>query len=142
MFVDDEGRRGRVDARALVRPGANPAPSRAVLVIEDPFVITYPVRGGFSTETRFLLRETTGNSGATILNVLAGDGRGGGDNTGPGCWGKALRVPPGGMLDTFYTDEGSNWLSYCGLWGGTFVTVRFADDDGRIGTVTAQAIAK
>jgi hypothetical protein len=134
VFVDDEGRRGQVDARALVRPGENPAPSSAVLAIEDPFVL-----GG---TTRFLLRETTGNSGATILNVLTGDGRGGADSTGPGCWGKVLRVPPGGMLDTFYTQEGADWLSYCGVWGGMFVTVRFADDTGRIGTVSAQVIVK
>jgi hypothetical protein len=46
------------------------------------------------------------------------------------------------MLDTFYTQEGADWLSYCGVWGGMFVTVRFADDTGRIGTVSAQVIVK
>jgi hypothetical protein len=47
---------------------------------------------GFQYEPRFQLRETSGKSGATIQNLLVGDTKGGGDNTGPGCWGPALRV--------------------------------------------------
>jgi hypothetical protein len=122
-----------------------PAPTAAAsLVIQRTSVLVYPQQVGdaFGYEPRFQLTETSGNSGATIQNVFVGDSKGSGDNTGPGCWRDALRVPPGGTLDTFYTDEGLKWLGYCapGSGGRTqtpelLLVVSFTDDDGRTGTV-------
>jgi hypothetical protein len=77
-----------------------PPPANASLAIEElTFLRNDGPRLGY--DVRIQLRETSGKSGATITNVLVGDVRGGGDNTGPSCWGVALRIPPGGMLDTF-----------------------------------------
>jgi hypothetical protein len=120
--------------------------TKASLVIEKPSLLVYPRQQGdpFGYEGRFRLTETSGNSGATIQNVFLGNRNGGGDNTGPICWRDTLRVPPGGTLDTFYTDDGSKWLGYCGVWsGGSTQTptlqlaVTFTDDDGRTSTVEA-----
>jgi hypothetical protein len=129
-------------------PSPTPAPvaprTAAQLAIEDASVNVQPLPTGsaFGYDVRFALRETSGKSGATIQNVLVGDLKGGGDNTGPGCWRDSLRVPPGGTLDVFYTDAGQRSLGYCAPWtsGDTptpqvMVTVTFVDDDGRIGTV-------
>ena len=98
-------------------------------------------------EVRFLLRETSGVSGATVREVVV---PGGGDPSDPACWGRELRVPPGGTLDTFYTDDGVRWLGYCGPWGITAaqprdpitVIVRFYDDEGRLGSVEATVTRK
>ena len=60
------------------------------------------------------------------------------------CWRDALRVPPGGTLDTFYTKAGWDWLSYCAPTYDTSVNtttlnapvtlrVTFLDDEGRTG---------
>jgi hypothetical protein len=115
-------------------------------VIEQGSLRLRPLSSGpaFEYEPRFQLREISGKSGATIQNVFLGLVNGGGDNTGPGCWQDALRVPPGGTLDTFYTDEGYKWLGYCGVWStGSSETptlqliVTFTDDDGVTGTVEA-----
>ena len=120
--------------------------TKASLVIEKPSLLVYPQQQGdrFGYEGRFRLTETSGKSGATIQNVFLGNLDGGGDNTGPICWRDTLRVPPGGTLDTFYTDDGSKWLGYCGVWsGGSTQTptlrlaVTFTDDDGRTSTVQA-----
>ena len=54
---------------------------------------------------RFLLRETGGNSGATIRSIFLGDGEGGGEMRDGICT-DGLRVPAGGVLRRFYTDEG------------------------------------
>jgi hypothetical protein len=101
-------------------PPVPPAPQPAAsLAIEQTSLIVRPNPQGdafgepFPYEPRFQLRETSGKSGATIQGFLVD-----GDNTGPGCWRTVLRVPPGGILDTFYSDEGWNWLGYCGVWGG------------------------
>jgi len=91
---------------------------------------------------RFALAESGGKSGATIQNVeTAVEDR---FNTGPGCWGDALRVPPGGTLDTFDTDAGEQWLGYCSPNPASrteasrvSVVVTFTDDDGRRSTVQA-----
>ena len=103
-----------------------------------------PKGPAFEYEPRFQLRETGGKSGATIQNVFLGAVNGGGDNTGPVCWRDVLRVPPGGTLDTFYTDEGYKWLGYCGVWSnGSSETptlqliVTFTDDDGVTGRADA-----
>jgi hypothetical protein len=130
-------------------PAAVPLPTTAAsLVIERISVLVYPQQLGdpFGYEPRFQLRETSGNSGATIQNIFVGDLMGGGDNTDAGCWRATLRVPPGGTLDTFYTDDGFKWLGYCAPSsdGRTQspelrLVVSFTDDEGRTGTV--QAIA-
>jgi hypothetical protein len=135
----------------LPLPPAPPAPKpTAVLAVEHTSLIVRPCPESCGTtkflyEPRFQLRETSGKSGATIQNLFVADPvLGGGDNTGPGCWRIALRVPPGGTLDTFYSDEGWNWLGYCGVWGGgtsatgaVSVVVTFTDDDGVSGTAGA-----
>src|SRR5262245_33487120 len=91
---------------------ALPSPATAQLVIEQQSVSVFPVTAGqFLYEPRFLLRETTGKSGATIRDIYVEYSRET-DHTWIGCWGK-LRVPPGGTLDTFYTEAGARELSYC-----------------------------
>ena len=96
----------------------------------------------FGYEPRFQLRETAGISGATIQNIFVGFADGGGDNAGPSCWRDTLRVPPGGRLDIFHTDEGSSWFGYCAPTTGGYgyspeihLVVTFTDDDGRTGEV-------
>ena len=122
-----------------------PQPAVAALAFEEESVIVSPDRyadGMFDYEPRFRLREVQGVSGATIQNVFVGDAPGSGDNTGPGCWRDPLRVPPGGSLDTFYTDAGWKWLGYCGPFSGgksetpkLLVVVSFSDDHGVAGEV-------
>jgi len=136
-------------APALPPPPPLPTP-RASLVIEDPYVTARPVSfsNDLELEVRFLLRETSHNSGATIQSIFfTGDTRGG------ACT-KGLYVPAGGVLDTFYTDEGLASLGYCSSDLGTItgplseflskypmaVMVVFADDDGRLGTVSTRAL--
>ena len=98
----------------------------------------------FWLDLRFLLRETGGVSAASVQTVLIGDERGAGDMTAVGCWGVELRVPPGGTLDTFYTNAGRDWLSYCApsydasvdtrtLKAPVTLNVTFLDDEGRTG---------
>ena len=126
-----------------------PAPQpTASLAIEQTSLIVRPDPHGYQYEPRFQLRETSGHSGATIQNIFLENANGGGSNTGPGCWETVLRVPPGGTLDTFYSDEGWNWLGYCGVWEGgqtaavtLQVVVSFTDDNGVAGTVTAKVSA-
>ena len=126
-------------------PPAPPAPQpTASLAIEHTSLVVQPCPQGCGTNAflywpRFQLRETSGKSGATIQTFLVG-----GDRTGPDCWGPALRVPAGGTLDTFYSDEGWKWLGYCGVWGSgksavatVHVSVTFADDNGVAATVYA-----
>jgi hypothetical protein len=93
---------------------------------------------------RFLLRETGGSSSA-IVHDIAVYGPTGTDHTGSSCWRDTLRVPPGGTLDTFYTDAGAGWLLYCGPGTGgntatptLYVVVGFTDDKGVAGSVGAQ----
>ena len=56
-----------------------PGPASAALTIEAPFVLVRasPVPDRFDVEVRFLLRETGGNSGATIEGIYLYDIRGG-----------------------------------------------------------------
>jgi hypothetical protein len=97
----------------------------------------------FGYEPRFQLRETSGNSGATIAQ-LAISASNTTEFTGPACWRDALRVPPGGTLDTFYSDAGTQWLSYCGAGGSgptqtptVVIKVTFTDDNGQLATAEA-----
>lgn len=120
----------------------------AVLAIERPSVIVHGSgASGFWYEPRFLLTETSGNSGATIQEIQV-HGPAGSDITGSGCWQDAIRVPPGGTLDTFFTDAGAKWLVYCapGTSGGSAtaqirVVVSFVDDGGHRETVEAVVTA-
>ena len=121
-------------------------PTAAAVVIEDAWAgVRWPndLDKSFGFGPRFLLRETGGKSGATLLRIVV-SGPNGTDETDPGCWGPTLRVPPGGTLDTFYTDAGFKWLLYCapGTGGSHMVSqvglsVTFADDEGRVGVVGA-----
>ena len=134
-------------------PPVPPEPAIASLAIEDPSVILMPTQrpDTFTTQIRFLLRETGGNSAATIRSLVVGDGLGGGDWYEGACT-DGLRVPSGGLLDTFYTDEGYKSLGYCAPHYGVIsvpvkqspvvLTVTFVDDDGRDGKVGATAVWK
>ena len=125
-------------------PPAAPT-STAVLSVSEFTATSVPTNDGsykFTYLVRFVLSETGGKSGATIQNIETTiDDR---FNTGPGCWGETLRVPPGGTLDTFDTDAGAKWLSYCAPDAASrseasqvSLVVTFTDDDGRSGTVQA-----
>jgi hypothetical protein len=143
---------------AAPSPSPQPPPVRtsAALAIEDPSVIVTRSRtdnrgvavedGWFSLEVRFALRETGGTSGATVESYrIPGEIYGGICTVG-------LRVPPGGVFDTLYTDEGYASWSYCAPYLGVvsapvtaypvLVTVTFVDDDGRQGSVSAEAVWK
>ena len=139
-------RRLTVDAR-----GAGPRYSRhhpspssrsgASVAVENPFAIVRSQGSGFGYAVRFMLRETSRASDATIERIVI-YGPSGSDETGPQCWRDRLRLPAGGELDTFYTDAGAQWLSYCGPGsGGTTASPRleaeitFSDDRGVAGSV-------
>ena len=122
-------------------PGPIDATTNASVTIEDASAIIHPDGARFGYEVRFLLRETGGRSGATVQRI-AFYGPDGSDETGPGCWRDSLRVPPGGVLDTFHTDAGQYWLAYCSPGSGgpvrtpsLSIVVTFTDDDGRVGEV-------
>jgi hypothetical protein len=131
-------------------PGPPPAPapqgpvSSASVTVENPFAIVRPIGSKYGYAVRFLLRETSGASGATIERIVI-HGPSGSDEAGPSCWRDALRVPPKGELDTFYTDAGAASLSYCGpgAEGNTATptldaVVMFRDDNGVAGSVAFQ----
>jgi hypothetical protein len=132
---------------SVVAPMPN---TSAVLLIEQLSIRVHPQTQGdkFGYEPRFQLREASGYSGATIQNVAVVAPNGGSDNTGPSCWRDTLRVPPGGVLDTFFSDAGASWLSYCAVWSGgnsetpdLLVVVTFIDDEGHVGSVQSRATA-
>jgi hypothetical protein len=107
-----------------------------------------PVPGRYGYLVRFRLRETGGQTGATVDDILV-SGPGESAWTGAGCWRDQLRVPPGGTLSVFETDEGLRWLLYCAPGsGGTsasptlHVTVYVTDDNGRGGSVEADVTVK
>lgn len=142
----------------VVSAPAPPAPevpsTVASLALEDAFAIggicgkdTCGPGAGYGYEVRFLVRELGGRSGATIKEILVyNPNHAPGDTSsqaaGESCWREELRVPPGGTLDTFYTDAGSRWLSYCyvGIGASTEVSslsieVFFVDDSRNRGSV-------
>ena len=73
------------------------------------------MNGWYGYSIRFRLKETGGESFADVgdITVVGPDGS---EATGPSCWIENLRVPAGGTLDTFFTDEGTTSLSYCAPW--------------------------
>ena len=131
-------------------PPPPPPPSAAALAIEDPFVIVWPAGPGYTGygyETRFLLHETAGTSGATLREVRVYSPNGDSEPLTEGCLGTTWRIPPGSTDDSFYTDANWKGLSYCApSAGGTttdpavLIVVTFTDDDGRSGR--SQAVAR
>jgi hypothetical protein len=59
-------------------------------------------------QARFLIHETRGLLGATILNVwpVSPDDAEGGYSYGPTCFGRTVHVAAGETLETFFSDEG------------------------------------
>jgi hypothetical protein len=130
--------------RGCLSAAAELPPARALLVIEDASVIFRPSRllPGFETAVRFRMRETGGTSSATIQAILLEEAQRGG---GTYLCTDGLRVPPGGVLDEFYTDDFDS-MHYCSAYLGIgsaprpyIVNVTFADDDGVLGCATARA---
>ena len=129
---------------ALTSPPAIPAsnnPSNAAVALESAFAIVTSQGGSFGYGVRFLLRETSGQSGATIDRIDV-YGPSGADGTDVGCWKQSLRLDASGTLDTFHSDAGAEWLSYCapGSGGSTaspslHVAVSFRDDNGVPGLI-------
>ena len=122
-------------------PGAG-----ATLVLESISVyVSGPSPSGYyGYLVRFRVRETGGQSSATIGDILV-SGPDGSALTGPSCWGDQLVVPAGGRLDTFDTDEGLRWLLYCapGVAGRTAnptlrIKVNYVDHRGRPGVAEGE----
>ena len=137
--------------RPLPSPTPLPSPaSIASLAIEDPYVSQYAVewQPELVVRIRFLLRELSGNSGATIRSIVMGNPSLGFDTFGGFC-ADGMRVPPGEVLDTFYNDESFAALTYCAPGFSVsapaqphpfVITVDFVDDEGREGRVVASAV--
>ena len=55
------------------------------------------------------------------------------------CW-PTRSCASAGLLDTFDTDAGWDWLGYCAPWvkDPVALTVVFADDGGRVGRLDAR----
>lgn len=141
-----------LDRSAAPAPPAPPtAPaakaSIASLVIEDASAIVWRLPSGLVVyEFEFLLREFGGRSGATITRVVAykpDEPQEVIGSTDASCWGddRIIRVPPGGTIDTFYTDAA--WkLPYCNPGAGLAppvvsefpIEVFFVDDEGNAGS--------
>ena len=137
---------------ALIQAPASPSPdapraSVAKLELVNGSVLGYP--GGYSVA--FLLKETSGQSGAVIRSVHVADDAGVVTVSDASCWGSnvVIRVPPGGTLADFDRPFTSQALSpdpytYCGAYSSgppttqLRVTVIFADDFVATGTVTAR----
>lgn len=129
-------------------PSFDASLSSASIVIEDAFAKVHPDGNRFGYEVRFLLRETSGRSAATITEVTV-YGPEGSDITGPGCWRETVQVKAGGSLDLFHTDAGQRHLVYCapGSGGQTrtpnlTVAVSFVDANGQPGTVGASVAVR
>ena len=101
-------------------------------------------RGSLSW-VRFVLRETSGRSGATVKAVYTANDNGRVQVTDEGCWRQVIRVDPGGTQHTFAGEvpDPADPYGSCSPYhpfGPTSqlrVTVSFVDDAGALGTVTA-----
>ena len=137
------------------------APSSPVTLASVSIDDAYAIRGPECTtqgcpsgrhyfyDVRFLVRESGGKSGARIYTVFVnnphpGPGESASDTFGDGCWRDPIRVPPGGTLDTFYSDKGVKSLSYCGVFvvaapelSSLELEVHFVDDEGKGGAALA-----
>ena len=105
------------------------------------------IAGSYWYRATFLLRETSGNSSATIQRVVV-TAAGSTNDNGPSCWGDTpIRVPPGRTLDVFKTDAGLKVLGdYCAPYISSPVVpfqfhliVTFRDDGGHEGSVETSA---
>jgi hypothetical protein len=101
-------------------------------------------QGWFGFDPRFDLIETSGESGATVLTVTMSTVDGS-DETGQECWRDPIRVEPAGTVDVF--DAGYDSLGYCApdaaarsSSAAVTLTVKFKDDFGATGTVSATAM--
>lgn len=141
-----------------------PAPvvpqSVAVLAIEQITVTEYPpipdkdhngrfIHNYYSYVPRFLIRETSGHSGAELRKIGVASVNSADDGTGESCSMDEFRVQPGGTLDAFFTDEALRRLSYCGPAAVSDtpldrirLTVTYQDDNGRSGWVQQEVSVK
>jgi hypothetical protein len=132
-------------------PELIPAPrGPASLAIEALGVVLRfpPINGYWYYRATFVLRETSGNGGATIQRVVVTGPDDINDN-GPWCWGDSpIRVQPGRTLDVFHTEAGVNVLGdYCAPYvrakAQSFpfnLHVTFKDDDAHQGIVEARYV--
>jgi hypothetical protein len=130
-------------------PSAPPAAISALAISNVAIAVVPPAKPGdpFYYNETFLLTETSGRSGATVLSVESSADRAERDITGAACWRNTIRVEPGGTLDVFQTGRDSiGPLSYCAPFAASptpassvSIVVTFSDDAGRTGTVQATA---
>jgi hypothetical protein len=110
----------------------------SILEVRNPTVVVYrPAVNEILYDLAYVLAETTGKSGATVVSLQVGIF--GGDQAGsdPGCWVKPLRIEPGSTLK-IEPDS----LGYCAPTVGShsevsnvFLIVGYKDDEGRAGSV-------
>jgi hypothetical protein len=132
-------------AASPVPPNPRPGPSTAVLAVSTFTAVLVPpalTRTSFGYDVKLELSETSGRSGATLTKITLIFPSGDTDNTGPGCWGKPVRINPGSTWDMARAS-----LGYCALEPGSnnevsslALSVTFIDDDGRSGSVQGNAI--
>src|SRR4051794_12118698 len=85
-------------APSPVPPNPRPGPSTAVLAVSTFTATLVPpalTRISFGYDVKLELAETSGRSGATLTKITLIFPNGDTDNTGPGCWGKPVRINPG-----------------------------------------------
>jgi hypothetical protein len=94
-------------------PAPMPAPANVASLAIEGHAIAYllpPNSYGdvYGYHARFLIHETRGQVGATILNVwpVSPEDPDGGYSYGPECFGRTVHVAAGETLDTFFTDAG------------------------------------
>src|SRR5262249_30038139 len=100
----------------------------------------------YAYRARFLIHETRGQLGATILNVwpVSPEDPDGGYSYGTECFGRTVHVAAGETLETFFTDAGVATL-HCGAPGAWSTNraeqiqlhVTYRDDAGHDGVVDA-----
>ena len=157
---------GSGGAPPVPQPAPSPEPEppqlqpAATLAIEQLTVAEFPpttdrdrnglfIHNYYSYLVKFLLRETSGRSAALVRDVFVGKTSGEGENIGPQCMGDGIRVPPGGTVYDFYTDELVRGWSWCypapsssGPLEQLRVIVTFTDDSGVIGRVSADVMTR
>ena len=98
----------------------------------------------YGYHARFLIHETRGQVGATILDVwpVSPEDPDGGYSYGPPCWGRTVHIAAGETLDTFFTDAGVATIRGCEptAWSTNRAEqiqlhVKYLDDAGHGGVV-------
>ena len=142
-------------AQTPVAPGIPEIPTATLEILQATvgmLAVIPPMRGFASFhEVKFLLRETSGKSGATIrlVEVKVRQGYIYGDDdevsTGEDCWRRAIRVEAGATLDIF--SLGHDGLGSCQpaargeiQTSPVRVVVTFTDDQGLTGIAEARAV--